>query len=47
MRAIDALRVWANEHRRHAAGALRQVLDADRRTATPDTLVCDLAVPLR
>jgi len=36
-----------NERRRKPAGALRQVLIADQRTATPDTPVCDLSIPLR
>jgi DNA-binding transcriptional MerR regulator len=45
--AVDALEAWVGEQRREPAGALRQVLIADQRTATPDTLVCDLSVPLR
>ena len=45
--AVDALEAWVGEHRREPAGALRQVLIADQRTATPDTLVCDISVPLR
>lgn len=45
--ACDALETWVTDHRRHPAGALRQVLIADQRTATPDTPVCDLSVPLR
>ena len=45
--AADALEAWMREQRREPAGALRQVLIADQRTATPDTLVCDLSVPLR
>jgi hypothetical protein len=45
--AVDALEAWIREQRREPAGALRQVLIADQRTATPDTLVCDLSVPLR
>jgi DNA-binding transcriptional MerR regulator len=45
--AVDALDAWVREHRRAPAGALRQVLIADHRTAEPDTLVCDLTVPLR
>ena len=32
---------------REPAGALRQILIADQRTAAPDSLVCDLSVPLR
>jgi DNA-binding transcriptional MerR regulator len=45
--AADALEAWMREHRRAPAGALRQVLIADQRTAGPDTPVCDLSVPLR
>jgi DNA-binding transcriptional MerR regulator len=45
--AADALEAWVREHRREPAGTLRQVLIADQRTATPDTLACDLSVPLR
>jgi hypothetical protein len=45
--ACDALERWTKEHRREPAGALRQVLIADQRTAAPETPVCDLAVPLR
>ena len=45
--AVDALEAWVREQRREPAGALRQVLIADQRTAVPDTLVCDLSVPLR
>jgi hypothetical protein len=45
--AADALEAWMREQRREPAGALRQVLIADQRTATPDTVVCDLSVPLR
>jgi DNA-binding transcriptional MerR regulator len=44
--ACDALARWAAEHEREP-GALRQVLIADWRTASPDTLVCDLTLPLR
>ena len=44
---VDALEAWMREQRRQPAGALRQVLIADQRTATPGTLVCDLSVPLR
>jgi DNA-binding transcriptional MerR regulator len=43
---IDALDAWASRQRRRPAGALRQVLLADQRTATPETLVCDLTIPL-
>jgi DNA-binding transcriptional MerR regulator len=45
--AVDALEAWMRERRREPAGALRQVLIADQRTATPDTPVCDLSIPLR
>jgi DNA-binding transcriptional MerR regulator len=45
--AADALEAWMRERRRAPAGALRQVLIADQRTAEPDTPVCDLSVPLR
>jgi len=45
--AVDALDAWVRQQRREPAGALRQVLIADQRTATPDTPVCDLSVPLR
>jgi DNA-binding transcriptional MerR regulator len=44
---VDALQAWVTEHRREPAGALRQVLIARQRGASPDTLVCDLSVPLR
>lgn len=42
----DALEAWATSHDRKPAGPLRQVLIADQRTATADTFVCDLTVPL-
>jgi DNA-binding transcriptional MerR regulator len=45
--AYEALEHWASEHAREPAGAPRQLLIADQRTATPDTLVIDLSVPLR
>jgi hypothetical protein len=45
--ACDALVQWATQHRRQPAGALRQVLIADWRTATPETPACDLTIPLR
>ena len=45
--AVDALEAWMREQRREPAGALRQVLIADQRTAAPGTPVCDLSVPLR
>jgi hypothetical protein len=43
---MDALEAWTTTHGRTPAGAVRQVLIADQRTATPDTPVCDLTVPL-
>jgi DNA-binding transcriptional MerR regulator len=45
--AVDALEAWVRQQQRDIAGALRQVLIADQRTAAPDTPVCDLTVPLR
>ncbi|HUB38509.1 MAG TPA: MerR family transcriptional regulator [Streptosporangiaceae bacterium] len=45
--AVDAIEAWAREQRREPAGPLRQVLIADQRSAAPDTLVCDLTVPLK
>ena len=45
--AVDALHAWLREQQREPAGALRQVLIADQRTAAPDAPVCDLSVPLR
>ena len=45
--AVDALEAWTREQQREPAGALRQVLIADQRTASPATPVCDLSVPLR
>ena len=45
--ACDALERWTKEQGREPAGALRQLLIADQRTATPDTPVCDLSVALR
>jgi DNA-binding transcriptional MerR regulator len=47
MPAVDALEAWVRGQRREPAGALRQVLIADQRTADPGTPVCDLSVPLR
>lgn len=44
--AVNALEAWVKENRRRPAGALRQVLIADQRTAAPDTPVCDLSIPL-
>lgn len=43
---IDALEAWVRSHKRQPVGALRQVLIADQRNATPDTLVCDLTIPI-
>jgi DNA-binding transcriptional MerR regulator len=45
--AVDALEAWVRGQRRAPAGALRQVLIADQRTARPDTPVCDLSIPLK
>ena len=45
--AYDALMRWTAGQGRTPAGPPRQVLIADRRTAAPDTLVCDLTIPLR
>ena len=45
--ACDALERWTKQNGREPAGPLRQLLIADQRTATPETLVCDLSVPLR
>jgi DNA-binding transcriptional MerR regulator len=45
--ACDALDHWLGTHQRRPAGPLRQLLIADQRTATPETLACDLAIPLR
>lgn len=45
--ACDALEHWVNNRQRRPAGPLRQVLIADQRTTAPETLVCDLSVPLR
>ena len=45
--AYDALESWITGQGRRAAGAPRQLLIADQRTAAPDTPVCDLSVPLR
>lgn len=43
----DALERWGRDHGRRLAVPLRQVLFADLRTAAPDTLACDLSVPLQ
>ena len=45
--AYDALARWAAEQHREPTAPPRQVLFADQRTAAPDTLVCDLSLPLR
>ena len=45
--AIDALEHWGRDNDRTPRGPLRQVIIADMRTAGPDTLVCDLSIPLR
>ncbi len=45
--AYDALEAWSAEHDRQPAGPPRQVLVADQRTASPDTPVCDLSLPLK
>jgi hypothetical protein len=45
--AVDALYAWAHEHERQPSGPVRQVLIADQRTARPETLVCDLTLPLK
>ena len=41
--ACDALEGWTADQQRRPAGALRQLLIADQRTAAPDTPVCDLS----
>jgi DNA-binding transcriptional MerR regulator len=43
----DALDRWVRDHNRRPAAPPRQVLFADLRTATPDTLACDLSIPLQ
>lgn len=45
--ALDDLEAWAQAKDRQPAATFRQVLIADQRTATGDTLVCDLSIPLR
>lgn len=45
--AYDALGRWTQDNGRQPAGAIRQLLIADQRTATPDTMTCDLSVPLK
>ena len=45
--ALDDLEAWARANDRRPAATFRQVLIADQRTASGDTLVCDLSVPLR
>jgi DNA-binding transcriptional MerR regulator len=44
---VDALEAWVRGQQREPAGALRQVLIGDQRTAAPDTPVCDLSIPLK
>jgi hypothetical protein len=45
--AFDALEAWTKQNGREPIGAPRQNLIADQRTATPDTPVMDLSLPLR
>jgi hypothetical protein len=45
--ALDAVEAYVRELGREPAGAPRQVMIADWRTAGPDTPACDLTVPLR
>jgi DNA-binding transcriptional MerR regulator len=45
--AYDALGRWTRENGRQPAGAVRQLLIADQRSTTPDTLTCNLSVPLK
>lgn len=45
--ALDDLETWARENNRRPGATSRQVPIADQRTATADTPVCDLSVPLR
>lgn len=45
--ALDAVEAYVRDLGREPAGAPRQVMIADWRTAGPDTPACDLAVPLR
>ena len=45
--ACDALEAWVKANERQPAGPLRQLLLADQRSAKPDTVVCDLSLPLR
>jgi DNA-binding transcriptional MerR regulator len=44
--AYEALGAWVATSGRSPSAHIRQVLIADQRTADPDTLVCDLSVPL-
>ena len=44
--ALDDLEGWVSAADRRPAATFRQVLIADQRTATDDTLVCDLSIPL-
>jgi hypothetical protein len=43
---VEALEAWTNSHGRCPGGPRRQVVIADQRTASPESLVCDLTVPL-
>jgi DNA-binding transcriptional MerR regulator len=45
--AYDALGLWVTQQGRQPAGAIRQLLIADQRSATPGTLTCDLSAPLK
>ncbi len=45
--SLDDLEAWSRANDRQPVATFRQVLIADQRTATDDTLVCDLSVPLR
>lgn len=44
--ALDELDAWVRAAQRRPAATFCQVLIADQRTATDDTLVCDLSIPL-
>jgi hypothetical protein len=45
--AHDALGLWVEENGREPAGPVRQLLIADQRSATPDSLICNLSAPLK
>jgi DNA-binding transcriptional MerR regulator len=45
--AYDALGLWVKENGRLPGGPVRQLLLADQRSATPDTVTCDLSAPLK